>query len=102
MRFKPLELYTLEEKGRDELGNPIQKPVLFGLYRGKVTAWSTEEIALLDRDVTRNLRKILTDAPRNVLESTDRLFIDGTMFTIVEVKKDFTRWRVAYVKEYFK
>lgn len=102
MRFKPLKLYKLEETGRDELNNPITELVLIeGNYKGKITQWSTEEIALLDREITKTQRKLLTDTPKNVLEQVDQVEIDGDTYSIVDVKSDFIRWRLCHVKEYY-
>lgn len=101
MRFKPMELYALEEVDRDELNNPIKEPVLIGLYKGAITQWTTEEIALLDRDVTKTQRKLLTDTPINVIKQAERVLIDDDTYSIVDVKSDFTRWRLCHVKEYF-
>lgn len=102
MRFKSIQLFALKETGRDELNNPIYEPVLIeGDYKGKITQWTTEEISLLDRDVTRTQRKLLTDAPINVLKHTERITIDDDTYSIVDVKSDFVRWRLAHVKEFF-
>lgn len=100
MRFQPIELYSLEEAGRDELNNPKVEPVLIGLYRGTITQWSAEEIALLDRDVIRTQRKLLTDAPKKVIEQADQIVIDGEAHSIIDVKSDFIRWRLCHVREY--
>lgn len=101
MRFEKLELYIMKDVGRDELNNPKQIPILYGTYKGKITPWTTEEIASLGRDVTRTQLKILTDAPENVLKGSDRISIDGRLFTIADTIKGNIRWRVVYVKEYF-
>lgn len=101
MRMQPLKLFSLEETGRDELNNPIKEPVLIGIYKGTITQWTTEEIALLDREVTRTQRKLLTDAPRNVIKQADTIVIDNEAYSVVDVKSDFRRWRLCHVKGYF-
>lgn len=102
MRFKPMELYSLEETGRDELNNPIYVPVLIeGDYTGKITQWTVEEIALIDRSITKTQRKLLTDAPISVLKSAERIAIDNDTYSIVDVKSDFVRWRMCHIKEYY-
>lgn len=102
MRFKPLQLYKLEVIGRDELNNPLYGPVLIdGDYKGKITQWTSEEIALMDRDITKTQRKLLTNAPKNVLEQADEVEVDGDTYSIVDVKSDFVRWRLCHVKEYY-
>lgn len=99
MRMKPIKLFSLEEVERDELNNPIVEPVLIGLYKGVISQWSIEEIALLDREITKNQRKLLTDAPKNVIEQTEQVEIDGDTYTLIDFKSDFTRWRLCHVKE---
>lgn len=101
MRFKPLKLYANRQTGSDVLGNPITEPVLIGLYEGLVTSWTTEEIALLDREVTRTQRKLLTDAPLDVIRQSDSIEIEGNSYHQVEVKIDTVRWRICHIKDYF-
>jgi hypothetical protein len=96
-----MELYALEEIGKDELNNPINEPVLVGLYRGKITHWTTEEIALLDREITRTQKKLLTDVPLNIIKQAKQIKINDGIYTIVDVKSDYVRWRLCHVKEYF-
>lgn len=101
MRFKPLSLYENRKTGEDVLGNPITVPVLIGQYDGLVTSWTTEEIALLDREVTRTQRKLLTSAPIDVIRQADTVEIDGNSYHQVEVKTDTVRWRLCHIKDYF-
>lgn len=96
-----MELYAMQETGKDELGNPIKESVLIGEYRGKITQWTSEEIALLDRTITQTQRKLLTDAPKNVIEQAEQVEIDGVTYTLINVKSDFIRWRLCHVKERF-
>ena len=98
MRFKPIKLFAMQETGRDELNNPINEPVLIGLYKGAITQWTTEEIALLDREITQTQRKLLTDAPKNVLKQAETVEADEETYTIVDTKSDFIRWRLAHVR----
>lgn len=101
MRFKPIKLFAMQETGRDELNNPIKEPVLIGLYKGAITQWSTEEIALLDREITQTQRKLLTDAPKNVLKQAETVEVDEETYTIVDMKSDFIRWRLAHVRAFY-
>lgn len=96
-----MELYSLEETGRDELNNPIKKPILIGLYKGAITQWTTEEIALLDRKITSTQRKFITDAPRNVIEHADQVQVDGDTYTLLNLKTDYRRWRLCHVRGIF-
>ena len=101
MRFKPLKLYANKETGRDVLGNPITEPVLIGLYEGIVTSWTTEEIALLDREATRTQRKLLTDAPISIIRQADSMDLEGVRYHDIDVKTDTVRWRICHIKDYF-
>ncbi|WP_422122928.1 hypothetical protein DHX103_14450 [Planococcus sp. X10-3] len=101
MRFKPLKLYADQKTGEDVLGNPITEPVLIGLYEGLVTSWTTEEIALLDRDVTRTQRKLLTDAPVDIIRQADSIDLEGERYHDIEIRTDTVRWRICHIKDYF-
>lgn len=101
MRFKPLKLYADKETGRDVLGNPITQPVLIGLYEGLVTSWTVEEIALLDREVTRTQRKLITDAPISIIRQADSIELEGERYHDIEVRTDTVRWRICHIKGYF-
>jgi len=101
MRFKPLRLYAANKTGEDVLGNPITESVLIGLYEGMVTSWTTQEIALLDREVTRMQRKLLTDAPIDIIRQADTIELEGESYHDIEVKTDTVRWRLCHIKDYF-
>lgn len=98
MRMKSIKLFAMKEVGRDELNNPITEPVLIGLYKGVITPWKTEEIALLDRQVIQTKRKLLTDAPKRVIERADQVEVDGDTYGMNEVTTDTGRWRLCHVR----
>lgn len=101
MRFEPTTLFLYQKTGEDELGNDKYDIVeVEGNYKSKITQWTSEEIALLDRTVTQNERKLLTDVPISLLKGTRRIKVDDMTYTITEVKSDFIRWRLVYVKEW--
>lgn len=102
MRFKPIKLFAMQETGKDPLGNSIKEPVLIdGKNAGMLTQWTSEEIALLDREITRTQRKLLTDAPISILKQTELIRVDGQEYSIVDVNSDFIRWRLIHIKEHF-
>lgn len=101
MRFQKIKFYAEKQTGSDPLGNPITEPVLIGLYEGSISPWSVEEIALLDREVTRTRRKLITDAPKTIVRQTDRIEIDGEIYKDLEVVTDTVRWRICHVRGYF-
>lgn len=98
MRMKRVHFFALEVVDRDELNNPIYEPVPIGSYKGILTQWSLEEIAVMDREVLETHQKLLTDAPRSVLERAERVEIEGVSYAITDLKKDFRRWRLCHVK----
>lgn len=101
MRFEQIELYSNQKIDEDILGNPIYDDVLIGTYDGRFNNWSTEEIALLEREVTRTQRKLMTDAPLDIIKQTDFIKVGDDRYTIIDNKRDYVRWRVLHVKEYF-
>jgi len=100
MRLEPATFYVYEKVDEDVLGNPIFDEVPIDGYKAKITQWTSEEIALLDRSVTQSQRKLLTNAPRSVLKSAKKVLVDGDTYTITELKSDFIRWRMLHVKEF--
>lgn len=101
MRFENVEFYEMVEVGKDVLGNPIEEEQLIGKYPAKLTQWTVEEIALLERDITQTFRKMLTTAPIDVLKRATHVYIDDKKYGNIDVKSDFVRWRLCHVKEYY-
>lgn len=99
MRFKDVAFYGKVEVGKDELKNPIYEEAIIDKYPATLTQWTTEEIALLDRTVTQTRRKLLTKAPIDVLKQTTHVYIDGVKYGDIDVKSDFSRWRLCHVRE---
>lgn len=100
MIFKSVDYYENVKVGEDALHNPIFEDVKIGSFPTTLTQWTTEEIALLDRAVTQNQRKLLTHAPIDVLKRASHVVVDDVKYTNIMVKSDFTRWRLCHVKEY--
>lgn len=100
MIFKDAAFYKYEKVDEDALGNPVYDDVEIGTHPTLITQWTSEEVALLDRDVTQNQRKLLTHAPKEVLNSTSMVEVDGITYTNILLKSDFVRWRLCHVKEY--
>ena len=101
MRFQEIKLYALDEIDKDALDNPVYGEVLIGIYQGRITQWTVEEIALLDRTLTTTQRKLLTDAPINVIRQAERIAIGDDKYNLIDVKSDFIRWRLCHIKEFF-
>lgn len=104
MIFMPLLFFKNEQTGSDSLGNPINELVElveFGESEGRFSAWTAEEIALDNRDITVNNRKIITRASAAVLKTVDKVKFEGKYHSITEIKgDDYTRWRILVVNRY--
>lgn len=101
MRFQPLILYSNQQVGSDQLGNPINDYVQIGESVGRFSSWTSEEIALDKRDVTVNNRKIITRASKADLLLAKKIRIEGLYHTVSDIKGDDTqRWRILIVSRY--
>jgi hypothetical protein len=101
MILHPLFLYENQQVGSDALGNPINERIMFLEGDGRFSSWTSEEIALDNRDVTKNNRKILTWVKREHLERAEYVKIDGKYHKVTEIKgDDYQRWRIVVVDRY--
>lgn len=101
MRLLPLSLYATQQTGSDILGNPINELVMIGKSEGRFSSWSSEEIALDNRGLTANNRKIITRASRADLLRSEKIKFEGRYHTITEVRgDDYQRWRLVVVNRY--
>lgn len=101
MRFQPLFLIGEIIIGEDVLGNSITAPGVISESSGRFSSWTSEEIALDQRDVTKNNRKIITRAKKSDLVLAHKVQIDGKYHSITEIKGDDTsRWRIIVVNRY--
>lgn len=101
MRLFPLFLYANSPIGSDPLGNPINELVVIGESEGRFSSWSSTEVALDDRSVTVNNRKILTRALKSELLLAEKIQFDGLYHTITEIRgDDYERWRLLVVNRY--
>lgn len=101
MRFQPLFLFENREVGKDRLNNPIHELVLAEVSSGRFSTWSEKEVALDNRNITINNRKILTRARKAVLEKADKVRFEGLYHSITEIKgSDSDRWRIVIVNRY--
>lgn len=101
MRLFPLFLYAENETGKDPLGNPTTESVEIGESEGRLSSWTSKEIALDTRNVTVNNRKILTRAKKADLLLADKVKFDGLYYPISDIKgDDYERWRLLIVERY--
>ena len=101
MRFQPLLFYKNESLETDALGNPINTLEKFWQSDGRFSNWTAQEVALDNRNVTVNNRKIVTRASKSYLEQADKLKFEGCYYSVKEVKgSDYDRWRILIVDRY--
>ncbi|HJA89199.1 MAG TPA: hypothetical protein H9948_00215 [Candidatus Jeotgalibaca merdavium] len=101
MRLFPLFLYANQEVGSDPLGNPINELVVIGEFEGRFSSWTSEEIALDNRQITMNNRKIVTTALKSDLQLANKIKFDGFYHSITEIRgDDYDRWRLVVVNRY--
>lgn len=101
MRFQPLLLYKNESLDTDALGNPINTLEKIWQSDGRFSNWTAQEVALDNRNVTINNRKILTRASKSYLEQADKVKFEGRYYSVKEVKgSDYDRWRILIVDRY--
>lgn len=100
MRFDKVDFFDELPGPADILGNKSPIPVKIGTYYGTISPWNTEELALMDRDITMTQRKFLTDAPLSVINTSKFVEVAGVKYSFLPVKKSSARWRVCHVREY--
>ena len=100
MKFEDVHFFNETDGPEDVLGNKEKIPVLLGVYKGKISPWNLQELALLDRKVTATEQKVVTDAPLSIIHTAKYLVIDGLKYQIIPIKKGNARWRVCHVKDY--
>ena len=106
MIFHPLVLHKLVKTGeRDKLGNDKTVEQFFKECGGRFSSWTSTEIALDVRGITKTSRKIITTTVLSDLQATDVLYLkDGVSdepFKINEIKgSDADRWRILVVESY--
>lgn len=101
MNWQTIEFYDELLGDRDVLGNRQPVPVLIGVYIGQLLPWNTEEIMMMDKEITSTQQKFMSEVPLSVLKSTKFIKVDEQRYAVMKAKKANARWRVAHVKEYF-
>ena len=101
MRFLPLFFYGNQQTGSDQLNNPIYENVLIGESLGRFSSWTAKEVALDNRDVTVNNRKIITKAKKETLLQVNQVELDGLYYSVKDIiGDDYSRWRILVVNRY--
>lgn len=100
MRLHDIEFFMAESTGTDALGNETNAYVSIGTDKGRMTHWTSEEIALIPREVTTTQEKIITKAPLAVCRKASRIIYDDKTYTIKAVHEMTSRWTILQVVAY--
>lgn len=100
-RLQIIRLYDEDITSRDRLGNPITFPLLKTQTKGRMTNWTTEEIALLPREITTTQEKVIVTAEVDeCLGAKTLVTASGRSYDIVEITEYTPRWTMIRVKAY--
>ena len=100
-RLQAMQLFTEVKTGEDELQNPIMAPALLTQTKGRMSNWTSEEIALLPRTVTTTQEKVIVTADLdNCLGAKTLVTASGRSYKIVEITEYTPRWTLLKVVAY--
>lgn len=103
MRWEECTLLRETKTGTtDVLNNPICELQAVKEIAGRITEWSAEEIASLDREVLQTQRKALLRLPKTVFKGhgCTHVRIDGETYKIGKVAAYGERYTLAHVTLY--
>lgn len=100
MIWKECLLKSKEKVGEDALKNPIYEWVTICRTRARFTPWTDEQIALDDREVTRNEQRFIIPIPHHRFPKCERAMLDGIEQEIKQVIELSPRWTAIQVKVY--
>lgn len=100
MRLKPITFYGDTSAEVDALGNPINEPVELGKSQGRMTHWTSEEIALMPREVTQTREKVITKAPLSMCKDASTIKYEDKTYKVEQVHEMTSRWTLLQVVAY--
>ena len=100
MIWKPCQLRARKKIGEDALGNPFYEWGTVMETRARLTPWTDEQIALEDRDVTKNEQRFIIPLPRSRIPVCQKAVIDGIEQEITQLIDLSPRWTAIQVKVY--
>lgn len=100
MIWKPCQLKAREKIEEDALRNPIYEWKTVMETKARFTPWTDEQIALDDRDVTKNEQRFIIPLPRHRIPECQRAEIDGIEQEITQLIDLSPRWTAIQVKVY--
>lgn len=94
-------LQKKEKIGEDTLRNPIFEHKTIMETSARFTPWTTEQIALEGRDVTRNEQQYIIPIPYRMFpRNCVRVKINGVEMDITKTSPLSPRWTLVQVKTY--
>ena len=100
MIWKPCQLKAREKIGEDALQNPIYEWKTVMETKARFTPWTDEQIALDDRDVTKNEQRFIIPLLRSRIPVCQKAVIDGVEQEITQLIDLSPRWTAIQVKVY--
>ena len=100
MIWKKCLLKAREKVGEDTLKNPIYEWKTVKKTRARFTPWTDEQIALDERNVTRNEQRFIIPIPYCRFPECQKAVIDGREQDITQVIDLSPRWTAIQVKVY--
>lgn len=100
MIWKKCLLKAREKVGEDALKNPVYEWKTVKTTRARSTPWTDEQIALDEREVTKNEQCFIIPLPRHRIPKCQRAVIDGIEQDITQIIDLSPRWTAIQVKVY--
>ena len=98
MKWEKCSLIKSVSSENDELGNEILQDKHIKTVFGRFTPWDNTEIALEERMVTKNCRKVLIRCVRSDFPKCEKIKICGELYEITEITT-LNRFTLLYVKK---
>ena len=100
MIWKPCILKSRFKVGEDALKNPVYEWRTVFETVARHTPWTNEQIAVEDREVTKNEQRFIIPVPFSAFPRCERAILDGHELDILQIIDLSPRWTVIQVKVY--
>lgn len=100
MMWQPCILQKKVKTGEDQLGNPVYDWIDVARTTARFTPWTDEQIALEDREVTRNEQRFVIPIPYSFFPGCDRAVLNGCKQDIKQRIDLSPRYTVIQVRAY--
>lgn len=100
MIWKKCLLKARKKIGEDALRNPIYEWKTVMETKARFTPWTDEQIALDDREMTRNEQRFIIPLPYSRFPKCQKAVIDGIEQEITQLIDLSPRWTAIQVKVY--